>query len=57
MEIKQLEISNLDTGKDVTVNAVNIGGSNYVQLRDMEKLFPVTIGNVGKKPTIKLNYK
>ena len=57
VEINTLEISNLDTGKDVTVNAVNIDGSNYVQLRDLEKLFPVVIGNVGKKPTMKLNYK
>lgn len=57
MEIKQLEIANLDNGQDVTVSAVNINGSNYVMLRDMEKLFPVIIGNVGKKPTLKLNYK
>jgi len=57
MEIKEIAIANLDTGKDIMVSAVNIEGKNYVELRDLEALFPVTIGNVGKKPTMKLNYK
>jgi len=57
VEINELAISNLDSGKDVTVSAVNIEGSNYMRLRDVEKLFPVVIDHVGNKPTMKLNYK
>lgn len=57
MEIKALKIKDLDRGKDLTVTAVNLDGYNYVRLRDLEKLAPVTIGNEGALPTVKANYK
>lgn len=56
MEIEQLLIRDLDQGRSITVSAVNIAGSNYIRLRDAEKLFPVIIGNEGKTPTLRLNY-
>lgn len=56
VEIKRVEIKNLDTGKTVGVDAVNVDGSNYIKLRDMEKLFPVTVDWNGKTPTVKMNF-
>ena len=55
MEIQTIEIKNLDTGQLSTVEGINIQGYNYVKLRDMEKLFPVTIGWDGNNPTMKMN--
>ena len=55
MEIQTIEIKNLDTGQLSTVEGINIQGCNYVKLRDMEKLFPVTIGWDGNNPTMKMN--
>lgn len=57
MEIKDLEIKNIDTSKMVKVEAVNVDGNNYIKLRDVEKLFPVTIDWNGKNPTIQQNFK
>lgn len=56
MEIKDLAVKDLDRGKNIDVSAVNIDGSNYVKLRDLEKLAPVVIGNEGAVPTIRINY-
>ena len=56
MNIKTIEVLNLDSNKLIAVEAVNIEGSNYVKLRDTEKLFPVTIGWDGQNPTLKFNY-
>ena len=55
MEIQTIEIKNLDTGQLSTVEGINIQGYNYVKLRDMEKLFPVTIGWDGNNPTMKMH--
>ena len=52
VNIVNLTIKDLDTDKDVNVAAVNIDGTNYVKLRDFEKLAAVTIGNIGAMPTI-----
>lgn len=57
MEIKTVGVKNLDNGKMIEVEAINVAGSNYIKLRDVEKLFPVTIDWDGKNPTIELNYK
>lgn len=56
-EIKSVSVKNLDNNTYVEVKAVNIGGSNYINMRDLEKLFPVIIDWDGKSPTMKLNYK
>lgn len=37
-EVKDLQIWSRETGKAVIVKAVNISGSNYIKLRDIEKL-------------------
>jgi hypothetical protein len=57
VEIKVLEIKNMDTSKMVEVEAVNVEGNNYIKLRDVEKLFPVTVDWNGKNPTIQQNFK
>ena len=57
MEIKTVGVKNLDNGKIIEVEAINVAGSNYIKLRDVEKLFPVIIDWDGKNPTIGLNYK
>ena len=57
MEKITLKIQNLDSKKMVEVEAVYGDGTNYVKLRDVEKLFPVVVDWDGKNPTIKLNYK
>ena len=56
VEIKALKIKDLDRVKDLTVTAVNVDGANYIKLRDVEKLAPITVGYDGM-PTIKANYK
>lgn len=57
VEIKKVQVKSLDTGEMVEVSAINVQGSNYIKLRDVEKLFPVIIDYDGKNPTMKLNYK
>ena len=57
VEIQTVKVKSLDTGELVDVSAVNIKGNNYIKLRDVEKLFPVTIDYDGVNPTMKLNYK
>lgn len=52
LNINQLQIKDLDNGKNIGVSAVNIDGTNYVKLRDFEKIANVTIGNEGATPTI-----
>lgn len=56
VDVKNLEIKDLDRNKRVAVAAVNIDDTNYVKLRDLEKLAPVVIGYDGV-PTIKANFK
>lgn len=56
VDIKALKVKDLDRKKDIVVAAVMVDGSNYIKLRDMEKLVPITIGYDGD-PTIKANYK
>lgn len=56
VDVKNLEIKDLDRNKKLTVLAVNIDDTNYVKLRDLEKLAPVVIGYDGV-PTIKANFK
>ena len=56
VEAKVLEVKDLTRNKTIKVVAVNIDGSNYIKLRDMEKLAPLTVDYDGM-PTIKLNYK
>lgn len=53
MEIKMLEIKDMDKGGMITVSAVNIRGSNYIRLRDVEKLAALKIDNEGKTPTLR----
>ena len=36
----------------IYVDAINIDGSNYIKLRDLEKIFDVSVGFDGKNPTI-----
>ena len=48
VEIKKLSV--LKDGKKVIVEAVEVEGSNYIKLRDMEQLAPITVGyNAAKK--------
>ena len=54
MEIKKIKIQNSETKQHHVVEAVNINGSNYVNIRDLEKPFRCEIGNVGATPTFKL---
>ena len=56
VDVKSLSIKDLDRNKTLTVQAVNVDGSNFVKLRDLEKLAPVTIDYDGV-PTIKANFK
>ena len=53
VEIKTIQVKDLSNGEMIPVQAVNIEGNNYVNLRDMEKLVEgVQIGWDGKNPTI-----
>ena len=56
VDVKELTIKDLDRGRGIKVAAVNIDNTNYVKLRDLENLAPVTIDYDGM-PTIKANYK
>ena len=56
VDVKSLNIKDLDRNKTLTVQAVNVDDTNYVKLRDLEKLAPVVIDYDGV-PTIRLNYK
>ena len=42
-EVKDLQVWSKSTGKAVIVKAVNVGGSNYIKLRDLEKLARVSV--------------
>ena len=57
VEIKTVQVKNLDNGKMIEVEAINVAGSNYIKLRDVEKLAPVTIAWDGSSPTMKVNYR
>ena len=57
VQLKPLTIKDLDRNKELTVNAINVDGYNYIRLRDMEKLAPIVVGNEGSVPTIAINYK
>ena len=35
-EVKDLQVWSKSTGKAVIVKAVNVGGSNYIKLRDLQ---------------------
>ena len=48
-EVKDLQVWSKSTGKAVIVKAVNVGGSNYVKLRDLEKLAWVSVDFVDGK--------
>ena len=48
-EVKDLQVWSKSTGKAVIVKAVNVGGSNYVKLRDLEKLARVSVDFVDGK--------
>lgn len=56
MDVKDLKIMDYSREIEVVVSAININGTNYVKLRDVEKLAPVTVDFDGKQPTICLNY-
>lgn len=57
VEIKTVKVKSLDTGDYIDVEAVNVNGSNYIKLRDVEKLAPIKIDWDGKTPTMNLAYK
>lgn len=57
VEIKTVKVKSLDTDNFIEVQAVNVDGSNYIKLRDIEKLVPVKIGWDGNSPTMNLQYK
>lgn len=48
-EVKDLQVWEKDSGKCIIVKAVNINGSNYVRLRDIEKLAAVSVDYVDGK--------
>ena len=53
VEIKTIQVKDLSNGEMIPVQAINVEGSNYAKLRDMEKLVEgVQIGWDGKNPTI-----
>ena len=56
MEIKEVLIRHAERGL-IAVKAVNIGGENYVRLRDMEKLAAISVDWDGRTPGIAGNYK
>ena len=57
VETKIITVKDLTRAKNVQVTAVNIGGNNYVKLRDLERLAPILVGNEGATPTVRINYK
>lgn len=48
-EVKDLQIWHKATGKCTVVKAVNVNGSNYIKLRDMEKLARVSVDFIDGK--------
>lgn len=48
-EVKDLQVWSKETGQAVIVKAVNIDGSNYVRLRDIEKLTRLEVSFVDGK--------
>lgn len=52
-EVKDLQIWSKSTGKCVIVKAVNINGSNYIRLRDVEKFAAVSVDYVDGKVWVK----
>ena len=56
VDVKSLNIKDLDRNKTLTVQAVNVDDVNYVKLRDLEKLAPIVIDYDGM-PTIRANFK
>ena len=59
LEVKTLRIKDLDGNKLVDVDAVFQDGTNYVKLRDIEKLAPILIGYdaAAGKPTAQMEVK
>lgn len=52
-EVKDLQIWSRSTGKCVIVKAVNVNGSNYIKLRDIEKFATVSVDYVDGKVWVK----
>lgn len=48
-EVKDLQVWSKETGQAVIVKAVNIDGSNYIKLRDLEKLTRLEVSFVDGK--------
>lgn len=48
-EVKDLQIWHKATGKCTVVKAVNVNGSNYIKLRDLEKLARVSVDFIDGK--------
>lgn len=48
-EVQDLQIWSKSTGKCVIVKAVNVNGSNYIKLRDLEKLAQVRVSYIDGK--------
>ena len=59
VDIKDIPIYMVDNKSKVYVKGAVEDGTTYIKLRDVEKLFPVSIGwdAVGKVATLSLNYK
>ena len=55
VEIKNINIRDLDQDSLISVSAVNVNGTNYIRLRDTEKLFPIQVSFDEKEfvPTIR----
>lgn len=48
-EVKDLQVWEKESGKCIIVKAVNINGSNYIKLRDIEKLSEVKVDFIDNK--------
>ena len=57
VDVKNIIIKDLDRKIDVTVPAVIVDDSNYIKLRDAEKIAPIVVSNEGATPTVRINYK
>lgn len=51
-EVQDLQVWSKATGKCTVVKAVNVNGSNYIKLRDMEKLAQVRVSYIDGKVLI-----
>lgn len=56
VDIKTIKVNHKELGM-VEMRAVNVGGENYVRLRDVEKISPIVVDWDGKNPTVKSNIK